>query len=465
MSRLPLRLRLTLGSALVMAAVLAGIAFLLVHHLASSLDTTLNQGLRARAGDVAALVRQSDTGLRDAGASPVFTGGSVAQVLSARGLVVDATRGARTRPLLDASQQAHALRGPLFVGRVRRLGGDMRLLAAPLRAQDQRLVVVVGEPLANRDAALASLRDELIWVGPLTLLLTSLVAYLLATAAVRPVERMRRQAGSISERRLSERLPLPQARDELFRLGETLNAMLARIESGVANERRFVADASHELRTPLSLLRAEVELALEERRDTAELEAALRSIGEEADRLSQLTEDLLLLARLDEGRLPLRSEEVDVDALFAGVAARFERRARQDGRAIDSGAGGLRIRGDRLRVEQALGNLVENALRHGAGTIRLHATRAGDAVALHVADEGAGIPPDFLPRAFARFSRADDSRTRAGTGLGLAIVAEIAAAHGGAVEAGNRPEGGAELTLTVPSATPAPALVSSASRG
>src|SRR5581483_3502798 len=197
-------------------------------------------------------------------------------------------------------------------------------------------------------------------------------------AALRPVERMRARADTISERHLSERLPLPRARDELARLGQTLNAMLARIEAGVARERRFVADASHELRAPLALLRAEVELALEQRRPEPELRAALRSVGEEAD----------LLARLDEGRLPLHHERIDVVALLDAVVTRFERRSAEAHRPITVVPVPVRLEGDRLRLEQALANLLENALRHGGGAIDLYVRETDEAVELHVADHG-----------------------------------------------------------------------------
>ncbi len=455
MSRLPIRVRLTLAFAGVMALVIAGVGLFLSQHLARSLDASLSQGLRARAADVGALVRQSDSGLRQAGPPPVTATGSFAQVLNSSARIVDETRGVGSRPLLDPSQLARARTAPLLVGRTRRLGAEVRLLAAPVHAQGQRLVVVVGVPLAARDNAVSSLHRELLWAGPPTLVFTSLIAYVLAAAALRPVERIRRRAETISERRLSERMPLPAAHDELARLGRTLNEMLARIETGVANERRFVADASHELRSPLSLLRAEVELALEQPDDTHMLRDALRSIGEEADRLSNLAEDLLLLARLDEGRLPLRVEHLAVDRLLTDVATRFARRASETGRAIHVEAPPIEVYGDRLRLEQALSNLLENALRHGFGDVTLTAAETTETVSFHVTDAGRGFPRDFLPRAFTRFSRADESRTGPGTGLGLAVVAEIATAHGGTAAAANLELGGADVSFAIPRRSPA----------
>ena len=163
---------------------------------------------------------------------------------------------------------------------------------------------------------------------------------------------------------------MPSSRDELSRLAETLNDMLARLEAAFEHERRFVDDASHELRTPLALLRTELELALRHRRSAKELERALRSAAEETDRLGRLAEDLLLVARYDQGRLPLRREPVDADSLLERVALRFDPLARTAGRPLRiAHRRGAVVDGDEARLEQALDNLVENALVHGAGTV------------------------------------------------------------------------------------------------
>jgi signal transduction histidine kinase len=225
--------------------------------------------------------------------------------------------------------------------------------------------------------------------------------------------------------------------------------MLERIEDGVKRERAFLADASHELRTPLSLLRTEVELALEAPHTNDELLVALRSIGEETDRLSQLAEDLLLLNRIDEGLLPLHRESIALDELLASVATRFQRRAGETGRQIHTTGHRLLLSGDPLRLEQALGNLVENALRYGAGTVRLFAAAQATKLEIHVTDEGDGLPVDFAPRAFERFSRANQTRS-AGAGLGLAIVKAIAEAHGATVSIANTTQGRADICLSFP---------------
>jgi heavy metal sensor kinase len=427
-SRVPIRLRLTAAFALAMAVVFAVAGFFLYHRLATSLDRTLAQGLRARSADISLLVQQADAGLRESSLNP-GNASSFAQVLDAHGRIYDHTPGLGTRSLLTPAQFAAARAGPLIVARTHSAGSEaIRLFAQPVHAQDKQLVVVVGTPLATRDDALSTLSNEVLVGAPIALLLASLLGYVVAAGALRPVERMRSRVTAISASRLGDRLPVPQSSDEISRLGETLNDMLARIETTMERERSFVADASHELRTPLAHLKAEVELALDSPRSHGELETALRSVAMETDRLAQLAEDLLLLARVEEGTLPIRRQDVRLDELLGGIARRFERRALQEGRAIEVTANGTHLNIDRLRVEQALGNLVENALRYGEGTIRL----AGGVQSLRVSDEGAGFPPGFAPRAFERFSRADESRGSAGgAGLGLAIVAAVAEAHGG----------------------------------
>jgi signal transduction histidine kinase len=261
---------------------------------------------------------------------------------------------------------------------------------------------------------------------------------------------MRARAEEISTAAPDERLPVPATRDEVARLGETLNEMLARLGDALARERAFVADASHELRTPLAILRAELELALAQGRSPEELRAALASAAEETDRLTQLSDDLLTIAQTERGDLPLRIELLRVGDTFEAVERRFSRRAGEAGRRIEIGEGGdLELAVDWLRLDQAIGTVVDNALRYGAGTITLSARRVGESVEVHVTDEGAGFPPDFIDRAFERFSRAPRVR-EGGSGLGLSIVATVAEAHGGGAHAANRPEGGADVWIVIP---------------
>ena len=324
-----------------------------------------------------------------------------------------------------------------------------RLRADPVRNEEgRRLIVVVGASLANRDETLGNLATLLLIGGPAALLLASLAAYGATRAALRPVEAMRRRAAEISAAEAEQRLPLSPAQDEIRRLGETLNRMLDRLQAAVERERAFVDDASHELRTPLAAHTTELELALRYGANTDELRGAIASAIDEANRISQLAEDLLVLARSDKGALSIDARPVQVRDLFAAVRGRLDGPAREAGRSVVvDDPDGLVIEADSARVEQALANLVENGLRHGNGQVRLWARPTEAGVELHVSDSGPGFPPDFLPHAFERFRRVDTARAEGGTGLGLAIVDAIAQAHSGRAAARNAPEGGADVWI------------------
>jgi signal transduction histidine kinase len=367
--------------------------------------------------------------------------------------VIDSTQSLGKRPLLRPAELRDALRGPRFVDRpsVPGLDEPARLLATPLRRDAETVVLVVGATRENRAEALRSLRTELLVAGPVALVLATALGYLLAGTGLRAVDAMRRHAAGISAERPGERLPVPLARDELQRLGITLNEMLVRLESALERERGFVAEAGHELRTPLALLRAELDFALHHATGEEELREALRGASAETDRLVQLAADLLLIAGSEQGELTLRREPVGAQELAESVRNRFAWRAEEEGRAIEvRAAPDVVLSGDRLRLEQALGNLVENALRHGGGDVRVEVARTEGAVQIHVRDEGPGFSEAFLPRAFNRFSRPDAGHTAGGAGLGLAIVEAIARAHGGTAGAANGEDGGTDVWIAVP---------------
>jgi signal transduction histidine kinase len=268
---------------------------------------------------------------------------------------------------------------------------------------------------------------------------------------LRPVEDLRRRAEAVTPDEPSK-LPVPPAGDEVSRLALTLNEMLTRLQAAVDHERRFVADASHELRTPLALLQTELDLALRRPRSREELERALRSAAEETQRLSRLAEDLLLIARADQGPLPMQREVVAAGDLLADAATRFANRASSLDRELRVEPSDLHVDADPLRVGQALVNLVDNALTHGDGTVELAAEERDGLVELHVTDCGPGFPDDFRARAFDRFSRANEARSRGGSGLGLSIVGLVARAHGGGVGLRDAPSGGADVWLSLPPA-------------
>ncbi len=443
--RVPFRLRLTLSFAGVMIVLFGGLALALRTQFSASLDQTINRSLHTHYNDLQTLVLGK--GIADLPALPE-NGNEFAQIIDPRTHTVLKETTGHSAPLLNPRQLQDATSGSVPIPR----RANARVLAGPV-ATKPATVLVVGAPLSQRDAALTTLTELLFIGGPALLILTCLSGYVLAARALAPVQKMSVQAGRISAGAPEgERLPVPEANDELRRLGDTLNAMLSRLEETLGRERAFVADAGHELRTPLSILKLELELALSSDVPRKELEQRLRSVAEEVDRLANLATDLLVIARAEQGRLPLDKRRVEVGDVLGAVAARFASSAGGTGRAVAvEGSNGLKLDADPDRLEQALTNMVSNALRYGDGTVGLRALRQNGSVELHVVDEGAGFDPDFLPRAFERFSRADPARTRGGAGLGLSIVQVVAEAHGGHAYAANRERGGADVWLSIPS--------------
>ena len=456
MTGIPIRVRMAAAFAVAMALVLAGTGWFLYLRVGSDLAAALDRQLRVRAHDLALLVDEPGASLKVATGSPyVERGENYAQLVEPGGRVVDATNPLGTTSLLSEAEVRRARRESFFVDRdsVPGLDEPSRMLVSPISKDSHRLILIVGATRADRLETLGGLRNELLIVGPIALALASLAGYALAGLSLRAVESMRRRAAAISSETPGERLPVPTTGDEVERLGETLNEMLARLERGLERERAFVADAGHELRTPLALLRTELELALRHAETPEELRDAVRAASEEADRLSQLADDLLLIAGSDRGRLPLRVETVGTSELLATIASRFEWRAQEAGRHVRVVApAAFDVRGDRVRLEQALANLLDNALRYGEGDVLLSAERADGHVELHVSDEGPGFPPELMEQAFDRFVRSDQARARGGSGLGLSIVRAIAEAHGGSAHVANRNGSGADVWVSVPSA-------------
>ncbi|MBS0548569.1 MAG: HAMP domain-containing protein [Proteobacteria bacterium] len=446
--------------AAVIALVLAATAIFVYVRFESEVDNAVDAGLRSRAAELSAVVRQAGGRLDARSQHLVGRTESFAEVLDSSGQVIDSSPAIGGKSLLDASEVKRALAGPLFLDRgpLPGLNQGSRLLAVPVHSSSGKRIVVVGASTESSRDAQGDLAQLLLLGMPFALIFASIAGYGVAAAALRPVEAMRARAEEISTAAPDERLPVPDTHDEVARLGNTLNEMLARLGDALAllgdaleRERAFVADASHELRTPLAILRVELELALAEGRSPEELRAALVSAAEETDRLTQLSEDLLTIAQTEGGELPVRRTKFRLAESFESVAGRFSRRAEDAGRRIEVGEGSeLEVDADRLRLDQAVGTIVDNALRYGAGTIRLKARRMGEAVELHVIDEGKGFPPAFVGHAFERFSRAPGVRD-GGSGLGLAIVATVAEAHGGSAHATNVPTGGADVWLSIPS--------------
>jgi two-component system, OmpR family, sensor kinase len=452
--RLAIRWRLTLAFAGALALVISALVLLIYVRVSAELDRAIDGGLRDRASTLSTLAQERDP--RRAGqrlrADLAANGEGFAQVIAFDGSVVlDATPSAR--PLLDRREVARAIIRPLLVDHATApgSGAGVRLYAVPVNVSGRRYVAVVGTSLRDRERAVQGLTTLLLVSAPVALVLLSLAGYAVVSGALRPVEHMREQAATISAQHTGRRLPVPAGDDELARLGRTLNAMLERLEHALIREREFSANASHELRTPLAMLTTEVELALDRPRTPAEMRGAMISVGEEAERLVRLAEDLLALSRADRGLLPIQPSRTDVADLLIELRNRFRQRVERHGRTIEVDADEpVMLSADPVRLEQAVGNLVENALRHGQGPIELSLQITTDTVELHVRDRGPGFEDGFVEDAFERFSRGDEARARGGSGLGLAIVRAIAEAHDGHAEARNRPQGGADVSISLP---------------
>jgi heavy metal sensor kinase len=446
--RIPIRARLTIIAGALTAAVLIALGAFVYLRFEAYLLEAVDEGLRARADVILA----SPDGAIPTG-DPLDPSEAPVQVLDANGQVVASTTGFEDPqpppPGVVEVEGAYAYDGAFQTDGA---PVPLRLIAIPI---DGGGLLVVGGSLEDSADALASLASLLLIGGPVAIAVTGLIGWLVAGAALRPVERMATEAEAISASEPGRRLAVPQTGDELARLAEGLNRMLGRLEEAVERERQFVSDASHELRTPLANLKAELDLALRRARGPEELTRVLHSASEETDRLGRLAEDLLVLARAEGGRLPIHREDVDLAQLVAETTASFSGRAEQaqidlEAVAVDSAL----VWGDPVRLRQAVGNLLDNALvsTPAGGHIAAETAEADGVATVHVRDSGPGFPPGFVDRAFEPFSRSDAARSRTGggAGLGLAIVRAIAEAHGGTVEASNRPDGGAELTLRIP---------------
>ena len=450
LGRLPIRVRLTLIFAAAMLFVLTACGVVVFERVRSQVDARIDLDVSRQASALLSQIVSSHSGLAQGVTHPLGRGRQVAQVLDSDDRVVASSPGLKRVPLLSGRELKAALRHQVRSDRPKKdpLPSSVRLVSTPIRVPGHGSgVLIVGSSLDERAASLSSLALALVIVGPIALLIATAAGYRLIRATLAPVELMSRGAAEVSPGEPGVRLPLPPADDEIRELGTTLNDMLGRLEESLAREQTFVANASHELRTPLSNLKVELDLALRRPRSPQELVEALRSAQAEVDRLSDLADDLLVTARADDGRLPIRLETLDLGEVFATVRERFgDRRAR----IVVTDASSGRISADRSRIEQALGNMIDNALRYSDAEVTVSGEPNGDGASeLHVRDRGPGFAPEFLDQAFEPFSRADPGRGGRGAGLGLSIVRMIARAHGGEAHAGNW-DGGADVWLVIP---------------
>ena len=374
---------------------------------------------------------------------------ALVQILSGSGRVLRHSDEAGSVPLLTRNQ----IKAARSAGLTKTVGDEQfRFRTTPVGRTGA--IAVVG--VSTEDQVAGPLRAQITALaigGAVFVLIGGLGAYWLAAAALSPVERMRREVAALSASEPARGLQVPRTRDELASLAGTMNDLLARLHDALARQREFVADASHELRTPLAVLGAELELAGRPGRSQQELSEAVSSAEDEVARLTKLTNDLLTLARSDEGKLPVRPAPTRVRELLERSAE-----GAPGAQCVVEASPDLVATLDEDRVRQAVDNMIDNARRFApAGSRITVAARArGQNLIIEVTDSGPGFPQAYLPHAFERFRRPDSGRSRSdgGTGLGLAIVAAIAAAHGGSASARNGQHGGAIVTIDLPDAVP-----------
>ncbi len=368
-----------------------------------------------------------------------------AQILARDGAVLQSTQGLDgAAGLVTGGRLVRVAAGvPVFGDAVVR-GESLRFVGITVADESGRIVVITApiNSLTDAEGALLAIFGPVALAGSV---LAGLVGAWISRRALEPLARMAAEAGAIGAYDLSQRLPVPARRDEMRRLGSTLNRMLERLDAAVQRERDFTAEVSHELRTPLAILRAEVELARGAAADPVARQG-LDSALEEIDRLTAVVEDLLLLARADAASAHDHRQVVDLGALASAAVERFDTVATARGLTLTT-EGRATVSGDATAIERTLANLLDNALRHtpAGGTVSILIEPGTGGASLIVRDTGPGAEAQTLASLFDRYTRAA-SRPGA-AGLGLSIVAAVAASHGGGVRARNLPEGGLEITV------------------
>lgn len=461
--RWPIRLRLTAWYVALLATILLVVGVFLLLALRAGLMQGVNQNLNDDLTELASdlqsgqTFRQATSAMRALPRRTAFA----AQLVTPAGKVVAHTGDPVSGTLMLSQAQLTRVDSGQRIRVTRRLGPEQerfRVAAKTVVLLDgQREVLVVAHSLEGVDESLTKLALLLLVAIPAAAAAAGVGGWVLAGKALHPVARMTSQAALISADRLHERVAVPPARDELGRLASTLNAMLDRIERGVQQQQRLVADASHELRTPLAVMRSEIDVQLRAPQQLPpEFRETLESVGEEIERMGRTLENLLILARIDEGRLDLLYAPQRLDQLVGEVTAKLRPMALAKAIDLTVEGDGVEVLADGPRLELVITNLVDNAIKYTGrgGSVRVRLWRAEQDAGLTVSDTGPGIPKEAQLRLFDRFYRADASRSSAGgqggSGLGLAICREIVTAHGGRLWVESEPGAGAAFSLAMP---------------
>lgn len=372
------------------------------------------------------------------------------QVIDAEGTVLQRSPGAPSTPLIPVGDVGPGLR----IGMPEHDSpfGEIRFSAQTVIGPDEaRYTVVVGEGSPLVVSTVGTVVTALAVAAPVVIAVSAAATYLLVRRSMRSVDDIRSRVADITTSDLTERVPVPDSRDEIAALAVTMNEMLARIEAGHAAQQRFVGDASHELRSPLATIISALEVA-QAHPDLLNTELAQHTLMPEAQRMRSLIEDLLLLARADERGWNIRRDDVDLDDLANGE---IERLRRDSDLEVTASIEPVRVTGDPAALARVLRNLLDNAARHACSVVEVDVRRSDGRAVLTIGDDGPGIPVGDRLRVFDRFVRLDEGRSRGagGTGLGLAIVSEIVAAHHGQVRIEDRPGGGTRAVVQLSAAS------------
>jgi signal transduction histidine kinase len=447
--RRTLRARLTLLATALVSAVLLASAIALVEVQQNLLTRGVDEALVQRADNMqSAVIHQA------AGSSLPGEGDredSFIQVVDQRGRVLASSANVASLAAVAAPPVSGA-RERLQTTPVSGLSlHAYRVLARRLSSDPAGRTLVVGKNLDDVDESVKVLTTSLSVSLPVAVALLATTMWWLTGRVLRPVEEIRREVASITGSELHRRVPVPHADDEISRLARTMNAMLERVQHATDRQQQFVADASHELRNPLTRIRSTVEVAMAHPQTLSPSEACADVLADTAE-LQQLVDDLLFLARSESGRRPEPFPPVDLDDLVLAEASRLKARSPL---TVDvSAVSAARVSGDARQLARAIANVVENAERHAATTIRFGLSERNGQSELDVSDDGPGIPEEHRRAVFTRFTRLDPSRSRegGGAGLGLAIVLDIVTRHHGTVAISSNDPSGTRLTMSFPRA-------------
>lgn len=441
-----IRTRLTLLLVVATSIIFGVSAFLMVQLLTRNLYATLDKSLVNRVHFLTTTLTEKEHGVSTRPTPldrPLTLGGTriipLVQLVSNQNRVVASFPTGSSTPLLPSTTVSQAARHAVFLNATPKgYSGEYRFLLEPSSLEPNR-ILVIARPM-GADAETIGRLKEFLWLGwLLIMLLAAFAGNILSRKALAPIEHIRQQAESIDAGTENIELEIPNTADEVEALGKTMNALLLRLHKVFSEQRTFLSNAAHELRTPLGSLLLELELADQASRTKEDLAEAVKGALSTTQAIAKLTDDLFLLAVLDERGGDTVRESVDLVEIVYQSASMREDLAHKKGITIDVlGLDHAAAKVDPMQIQFAIGNLLDNAIRHSPPQARVAVSveAVDDKFRISVTDQGEGFPQDFLPVAFDRFSRPDNARNRkdGGAGLGLAMVKAIAEAHRGNVE-------------------------------